>query len=277
MSRFVEFQVGAIPCWAVSDAGAPEPMHVDDWKLTAEPDELQSWFDARGEDLGAIPLEWICLLARLGDKYLLVEAGSGPKGNGNTGCLVAHLRELGITPDRIDTLVVTHTHYDHIGGTLDAEGQPVFPNARVVLYEGEREQLALTAPVSYVLYEAAQDYLPKLGDAVQYLPDGGEVLPGVRLMACPGHTIGHTGVLLRSQGQRLLFTGDLFYHALQVEHPGWNSQYDLCPDQTPHSRVKVYQWAAHEGVTVLPAHVPLPGLGRIVLRADGGYGWEPLT
>lgn len=276
MQRSAHFMVGDIECWALSDAAQPGRLHVDEWKLSAAPGELAAWLDAHGLSDGAIPLEWLCLLAHVRGEWMLADAGSGPKGDANTGMLRKHLVQVGVSPGEISTLFISHTHYDHIGGALLADGTPAFPHARVVLWDSERGQLELTAPVNKVLYEAAQDYLPRLGQQLVYAADGEEILPGARLAGLPGHTTGMAGLMLRSRGERVLFCGDLFYHALQVEHPEWCSQYDLYPVQAVDTRRRVYGWAADEGFLVLPSHAPLPGPGHIK-RSGAGYLWLPLT
>ncbi|MHB9032704.1 MAG: MBL fold metallo-hydrolase [Anaerolineae bacterium] len=274
MERSAHFKVGEFDCWAVSDLAQPEIMHIDGWALAAEPGALHAWLEAHGEHPEAITLDYLCLLAHLGGKWLLADAGSGPKAAPGVSRLREHLAQLGVSPEDIDVVMISHSHYDHIGGTLLADDSPAFSRARVVLYEGEREQLNLRAPVRQVLFEAAQEMLPKLAGQLEYLPDGAEVLPGARLVACPGHTTGHSALMIRSQGERLLYTGDLFYHALQVEHPEWCSQFDLRPAQAQASRERIYRWAAEEGFRVLPAHTLLPAAGKI-MRSVEGFRWAP--
>ena len=49
------------------------------------------------------------------------------------------LRAVGEDPASIDFVVVSHLHYDHAGGLVDADGRPNFPNARYVVQRDEAE------------------------------------------------------------------------------------------------------------------------------------------
>ena len=188
------------------------------------------------------------------------------------GQLFHNLRAFGIKASDIGTVIISHSHFDHIGGTLTADGQSAFSNARVVLGEGERRLLELKPPVLPALYESAQRYLPALANQLEYVADGVEILAGVRAVAMPGHTPGSTAVEISSGSTRLLFTGDLFYHAMQVEHPDWCSQYDLDPAQAIASRKKIYRMAVDDKVLILPAHAPLPGIGHIIWDGASTHG-----
>lgn len=274
MARSVHFKVGTIDCWVVSDAAEPELVSIDGWLFSASQDAIDRALAEHHLRADGIPLDWLCLLVRCAGQYVLVDTGSGPGVNANLGYLLHHLNELGVEADDIGTVIVSHAHLDHIGGTLKANGQPAFANARVVLGLGEREMLELVLPVPSLLYEAAQRYLPALARHLDYVADGAEILPGVHAVAMPGHTPGSTAVEISSAGARLLFTGDLFYHAMQVEHPDWCSQYDLDPAQAIASRERIYRMAANEKLLVLPAHAPLPGIGHIT-RDEVSFRWQP--
>ena len=56
-----------------------------------------------------------------------------------TGMLLDNMIAAGITPEDIDTVIITHAHPDHVGGTLDASGQLVFPKAHYFISSNEWE------------------------------------------------------------------------------------------------------------------------------------------
>src|SRR5206468_2827227 len=83
-----------------------------------------------------------CLLVRSGERLALLDTGFGlderspetPGIFGQRGRLIPELARLGVTPEQIDVVVLSHGHADHVGGTVDAADQrPSFPRARYVL------------------------------------------------------------------------------------------------------------------------------------------------
>lgn len=112
---------------------APRPM----WEKWIPPDEHNR-----------IPLACRCLLVRDGDRNVLFETGIGaffdPAMRQRYGVveeehvLLKSLAEVGISPDRVDVVVLSHLHFDHAGGALTryepgAAPDLVFPNARYVV------------------------------------------------------------------------------------------------------------------------------------------------
>jgi glyoxylase-like metal-dependent hydrolase (beta-lactamase superfamily II) len=276
MARNMHFKVGSLDCWAVSDAAEQGIELMDNWRFTASKSAIDQALAEHRLEPDSVPIDWLCLLVKTAGQYVLVDTGSGPGINANVGQLFQNLRALGIEARDIGTVIISHSHFDHIGGTLTADGQSAFSNARVVLGEGERRLLELKPPVPPALYESAQRYLPALANQLEYVADGVEILAGVRAVAMPGHTPGSTAIEISSGSTHLLFTGDLFYHAMQVEHPDWCSQYDLDPAQAIASRKKIYRMAVDDKVLILPAHAPLPGIGHIIW--DGAsYRWRPIV
>src|SRR5579863_6224025 len=93
-----------------------------------------------------------CLLIDVGGRRLLVETGNGDKfapklkdiyGIDHDRSIGDALGEIGVEPDSIDTVVMTHMHFDHSGGTIrrTASGtlEPVFKRARHVVQRLEWE------------------------------------------------------------------------------------------------------------------------------------------
>jgi len=76
-------------------------------------------------------------LLELNGRYVLVDAGSGNTLGPTLGKLTDSLRAIGVAPERIDTILLTHVHSDHSNVLVDDDGRAVYPNAQLVLHEAE--------------------------------------------------------------------------------------------------------------------------------------------
>ncbi|WP_426565889.1 N-acyl homoserine lactonase family protein [Angustibacter sp. McL0619] len=128
--------------------------------------------------------------------------------------LRAALRTRGVSLDDVRLVVNCHLHFDHCGGNPLLAGVPVFAQRT------ERE-----------LAEGADYTLPELVDfpGVRYeLLDGAaELLPGVRVLATPGHTAGHQSLAVQTDDGTVVLAGqshdhasDFTAHALAASWPG---------------------------------------------------------
>jgi len=104
-----------------------------------------------------------------------------------------------------------------------------------------------------------------------------ELFPGIRAVAAPGHTPGHTVYAIESKGQKLVLWGDLMHVAsVQFPKPAVTIAFDVDSPAAAVQRRKAYADAAKGRYLVAAAHLPFPGIGH--LRAEGkGYAWVPLT
>ena len=140
---------------------------------------------------------------------MLVETGNGDKfspklkdiyGIDHDRAIGAALSEVGLAPDDIDTVVMTHLHFDHSGGTTrrTASGavEPVFRRARHVVQRREWEDA--THPHERNRASYLQENIGPLGEAglLQLVDGETEIAPGVRVVPTPGHTAGHQSVLI---------------------------------------------------------------------------------
>ncbi|MEU8420198.1 MBL fold metallo-hydrolase [Micromonospora sp. NPDC048835] len=202
---------------------------------------------------------------RTGDgPVTLVDAGIGPADAPAVswapvpGRLPAELTAAGIDPADVDTVVLTHLHSDHIGWAVTGTpGQPYFPNASYLIQRDEldaAEALNPGLPAGLVAPLRAAGQLRVV--------DGETTLtPAVRLLPTPGHTPGHQSVLLTIADERVLFTGDLLVHMVQLVDPDLAYAHEEDPDMARHSRLTTLHTHSptllatpHLGTPFLPHH-----------------------
>jgi glyoxylase-like metal-dependent hydrolase (beta-lactamase superfamily II) len=222
-------------------------------------------------------------LVLLGDRRILVDAGTGMLYGPNLNKLPASLRAVGVEPAQVTDVLVTHVHTDHTGGLVE-NGQRVYPQARIHVEQRELDHWLnpaneQRAPADgKVYFQQARAALQPYVDAGQVQPFSGaqQLFPGLRSVPAPGHTPGHSFYLLESQGQQLAFWGDVLHAAeVQLPDPTITIAFDVDPAAARAQRLAAFADAARRGYLVAPAHMSFPGIGR--LRQEGRqYRWIPL-
>ena len=188
------------------------------------------------------------------------------------------LHAAGLRLEDVTHVFCTHLHFDHTGWNTrlrDGRWTPTFPNAKYIFHKGEYEHWeAITASgelppglMAGALPGNSWSYncrpVVEAGQAL-LVDDGFELDDNLTLIPTPGHSPCHCCVMIRSQGQEAVVTGDLMHHALQCREPDWSTIFDFDPAQ---SRRRLLSQVADTGVFVLPIHLPHPTVGRV--SADG--------
>ena len=225
----VSRQVGALEVVALLDAHGPFTLTRDRFAAFPEADD-RDWAAAERIDPGAFGdhgawiLDFRCFAVRRPDgRTLLIDTGIGPAGSPASwaplpGRLPDALAEAGITPADIDTVILTHLHEDHFGWSVDAHGTPTFPNANYVLQQAEVTD-ATGGPVdNFVLGPLRRTGQLRTidGQAALATTPGGDTVIAI---PTPGHTIGHQSVLVEGRHDRIVITGDVLVHAVQLADP----------------------------------------------------------
>lgn len=215
-------------------------------------------------------------LVNTGERLILVDAGTADALGPTMGRLPEALAAVGVSTDQIDAILITHMHPDHLFGVIDGEGKPVFANAELFLPEVDHgfwfDDAAMNgAPEAFKPYflgarKAAGAYA---GRQTLFMGEG-EILSGVRPVALPGHTPGHTGFILDSNGETLVIAGDIVHlAAYQFAKPQWGVGFDIDSAMAAQTRKAFLDRAVSENLFLAGAHIPFPGLGRVARDGDG--------
>jgi glyoxylase-like metal-dependent hydrolase (beta-lactamase superfamily II) len=212
-----------------------------------------------------------CLYAEVGGKRVLVETGNGDKfspkerdiyGIDHDRSVAVALKELGVEPESIDVVIMTHLHFDHAGGAVRKGGQLVFPRARHVVQEAELHAATHAHERNRASY--LDENIGPLHDRLEPVRGAAEIVPGVRVIPTPGHTPGHQSVLIAEEA---LFLGDVVPTGDHVKLP-WIMAYDLDVEGTLASKKRLFADAVEKKWTVLFGHDRRHG-ARLALDAKG--------
>jgi glyoxylase-like metal-dependent hydrolase (beta-lactamase superfamily II) len=228
-----------------------------------------------------------CLLIEAAGKRVLVETGNGDKfsprlkdiyGINHDRSVEHALRDVGLSPDDIDFVVMTHMHFDHSGGTTrySTSGSglaPVFRRAKHVVQKREWEDA--THPHERNQASYLQENVAPLGEAglLQLVDGEAEIVPGVRVIPTPGHTAGHQSVLIGEWdpgAPKALFLGDVVPTAVHVKLP-WVMGYDLDPARTVETKRALFTRAVQEDWLLLWGHDKDNAGGRLGVDKDGNF------
>ena len=130
----------------------------------------------------------------------------------------ALLAEVGLRPEQVDYVTLSHMHFDHAGGTAR------FPNAKFIVQRRELEYAAGALPHNSAAKGAfvAEDVLAVVqlnwqGRVLLVDGDVEDVVPGVHAYLTPGHTAGTMTVCLDTVKGRVCYSSDAVYTYRNLE------------------------------------------------------------
>ena len=235
--------------------------------------------EKRPNERGRITMSLTCPLIVTRNELIVVDTGIGnrlsereqqfftpQRGSG----LIGQLRALGYTREDVTHVVLSHLHFDHLGGVIDKADDgtitPAFPNARVVLQRAEWE-LATQPPDERLAaaYRHASECLEPLANIA--LIDGDTTLTDhVRTTVSGGHTSPHQCVIIETDGTGLIHFADIVPTTAHLRL-AWNAAYDTDPLATIAAKKRLYAEARQKNLWVSFSHDDVVAAGRF---SDGG-------
>jgi glyoxylase-like metal-dependent hydrolase (beta-lactamase superfamily II) len=226
------------------------------------------------------------LVVQTGSATILIDAGFEEPGSSwdqrfleqwpgsiRTRGVVEGLGSIGINPEDITHVLVTHVHFDHVVGlATERDGRlgPRYPNAHVLVGRADWENAAEEhlGPEQRARIDAVAE-----AGLLDLLDGEREIVPGVTMIPAPGESPGHSIMRISSNRETLYAVGDLFHYAAEVEHPDWMAPW-ADSKQMWASRRKLLKDAVSTDSLVVFSHENFPPWGRIVGNEDDGFRWQ---
>ena len=208
--------------------------------------------------------------------------------------LSARLQAIGVSPETVDFVLLTHLHADHVGWNTRLQGErwvptfPMpatsFPNANIAtIWRFPRaggggkiqRQAGLGTPRRHPLGGVFEDSVMPIVEAGldQRIKVDNTLIEGFRFHSTPGHSIDHASISVTSRGETALFWGDIMHHPLQFRRPETNSVYCEFPEAAQQSRHKAMQLAAELDALVFTTHFGDSSVGK-VSRQSHSFNWQ---
>jgi glyoxylase-like metal-dependent hydrolase (beta-lactamase superfamily II) len=273
-SRY-SLQVGDIDVLVVSDGVFT--LSAETMATNVDPATRAAWLN---EMFLPDTFDWAlnAVVVRSGGRTILIDAGLGMEFPNfpRTGQWAQRLEAAGIDLTSVTDVVLTHMHFDHIGGLLvDAIRDRLRPDLRVHVSATETKfwaapdfsRTAMPPSMQGQIQQAAKRFLNEYHSQLRPFETEHEVAPGVVVRRTGGHTPGHSVVRLASGGDRLTFAGDAVF-PVSFEHPDWHNGFEHDPDEAARVRVRLFRELAANREPLMATHLPFPSLCHVAVAGD---------
>lgn len=258
------FTLGKLQLTSLHDAQFVFPNDGKTFAVGIDPAKTAEVLRAAGAPTDRITVSVSALLVRTGHRLVLIDTGIGPKMHGS---LLASLHEAGVKPSAVTDVLITHSHGDHTGGLLDADGHLAFPKATIRMATDEW---------AYMQSKGSPDVAKTISSHVKTFEPGTQVAPGITAVDLKGHTPGHVGYEIASGQERLLDIGDVAHSSIiSLQKTQWDVQFDADAALSRSVRAKTLKQLAGDQELIFAPHFPFPGVGHVEAAGDG-FAWKPV-
>jgi glyoxylase-like metal-dependent hydrolase (beta-lactamase superfamily II) len=244
---FAKFKVGDLEVIQVFDGSATAPL--DDKFVTNTPfDAVKAAMKKAGLSETERVTPFTVTFIRSKGQLVMFDSSTGGQLAPTAGLMMKkNMYAAGINPQRINRIIVTHFHPDHISGMISqTTNSKVFPDAEVIVPAAELafwNDPSKVPAAAKALGERVQNSLGKWKD-VRQIKDKDEVVPGVFAIATHGHTAGHTSYLVSSGRRQMIVSADVTnIAALNLANPGFHVMFDADKPMAEAARRKLFDRA----------------------------------
>lgn len=218
---------------------------------------------------GMLLLSVGALLVETPAARILIDTGIGPRvipipspdpalaaGVMAGGQLLDSLAAVGLRPDDIDAVLLSHLHADHVGWITphDDTTRATFPNAEYFVGVGEFDFWGQPANMARLTAPTPRQY-SVIGSRRHDLRTGDQPYQGIEALLTPGHTPGHVSFVLSGYGtQRAIVVGDAMHTAAEILHPDMCWTGDLDPQAAVASRHALVGELSRPGTATIGPH-----------------------
>ncbi len=249
------------------------------------------WYDDGGAQFGIVPRElWqrektpnahnrikmslTCPLIVAGKDVILVDTGIGNRLSERevqiyspepAAKLIKELHALGFVPEDVTHVILSHLHFDHVGGMVEKTPQgdftPIFTHAQTVIQKAEWDiAMAPTNERLVAAYRHAPECLHALKN-VELIDGDSSLTSEVRMSISGGHTTPHQCVIVEAGGTGLIHLADIVPTTSHLRL-AWNAAYDTDPLSTIEAKKRFFAEARAKNLWLSFSHDDTVAAGR---------------
>jgi glyoxylase-like metal-dependent hydrolase (beta-lactamase superfamily II) len=271
------YKVGFFDVIPVLDGKRDGPLEPS-FITNAPFDQVQAAFSEASRPANTFENPFTPTLINTGERLILIDTGNAPQPEGSpVGQLARNMAAVGLAPEQVDLVIISHFHGDHISGLKHADGKPVYPNAEVAVParelafwtdEGEESR---ASPARKGGFPLARRIFAPGGLRIRTYKEGDEISPGIVAVAAFGHSPGHMAFRVQSGGAGLLLLSDAAHVPfLFLRNPDWSAGFDMDAAMARETRRKLLDEAVADRLPVAGYHWGFPNVGH-VRRSGNGF------
>ncbi|TPQ34249.1 MBL fold metallo-hydrolase [Bradyrhizobium guangdongense] len=280
-SRYA-LRVGDIDVLVFSDGVLTPP--AESMATNADPAVRSAWLDDMFLSRDAFDWALNEVVVRSGSRTILIDSGIGHEypDFSRAGQLGARLAAAGIDLGAVTDVVLTHMHFDHVGGLLvDGVKEQLRKDLRIHVSAAEVEfwaapdfsRTGMPPDLADLARRASTEFIDTYRSQLRTFDEEQEVAPDVVVSRTGGHTPGHSVVRLASGGDRLMFAGDAIF-PVSFDHPEWHNGFEHDPEEATRVRLRLFRELAANGSWLVATHMPFPSIGRVAAAGEL-FRWVP--
>ena len=271
---FYRYKIGDAVLTAIHDGYGEAPL--ENFVKNASLDDVRKIAEQEFFPKDKVRITFTQVVIENGGKITLIDTGNGDSGAATAGRFMANFKAAGFDPAKVDRVVISHFHGDHINGLRLKSGTAQFPNAEIWVPEPEwafwmdDTKMAQAPDGMKGAFNNVRRVFTPVAKDLKFYKSGDEVASNLIAQAAFGHTPGHMTFVLTSASQSIMLVSDITNHpGLFVRKPDWAVMFDMDAEMARQSRRRVLDMLATERMQVAFYHAPFPATGHILKDGDG--------